>query len=1000
MSERSRRGREPDTLTSVNLVEGTLRDARLFRKLSAMHASSQPAAPWESIGAWRTRIREWSGIGLQQHEDKVLLLLTLIIGALVGVVVAGFIYVTENLGSRMYPAGGAAWRRLLIPTIGAIVTGYFLSRSFPNARGSGIPQTKAALFLRDGFISFRTVLGKFMCSSISLASGIALGREGPSVHIGAGLASVLGRRLGLGSKKVRELIPVGASAALAAAFNTPVAAVLFSLEEVMGDLHAPVLGSIVLSSATSWIVLHLLLGDEPLFHVPSYQLVSPVEFISYAVLGVVGGLVSVAFVKLLLLIRKRFQALPEWTNWMQPAAGGLLVGVLGWFVPDVLGVGYGHVSEALNGQMALQLMALLVVLKLVATAACYGTGNAGGIFGPSLFIGAMMGGAVGTAAHQLMPDYTGGVGAYALVGMGAAFAGIVRVPLTSVIMIFEMTRDYSIIVPLMISNLISYYISYKLQKEPIYEALQHQDGLHLPAGARDREPMPAVRDAATAPPSLLNLYDRFADALARLSPERNAWPVVAEHQRLLGMVSLALAEAEVAAGRGHRRLSEVPTAQIPTDLLTNENFPHVHLDHTLDVALKRMAESKWNVLPVVSRSNVRELQGVVSLHSVLEAYGIGDGATHEKRAATEEARPSRLLVPGVIATALVLLLLIGFLNYYYRSQRSARADQSYQAGIALERQDLEAEAVEQFRHALSVSPGNPTYRLALGVALVKTGQMDDGAVYLRELLKRQPENGAANLGLARIAASRQDTLNAITNYHRAIDGSWPKGQEPYRIQARLELAEYLAKQRLKTQAIAELLAAVGPAVDKTTRKQIGGLLLAYGSPRQSAEVFRDVLRADNQDAEAYSGLGVAQLALDNYLAARDAFSAALRLNPSDAKARTNLETCGQILALDPDARGIRSSERYRRSQTLLEGALKLVEQCTATVPSNAHPTAQTAESARKALAQHPRASGLGDATEENLTLAAELWRSRQPGCPAPAASDEALARVLAHLSHQ
>ena len=150
------------------------------------------------------------------------------------------------------------------------------------------------------------MLGKFLCSSVSLATGIALGREGPSVQVGAGLASVLGRRLGLGTKKIRELIPVGCAAALAAAFNTPVAAVLFSLEEVMGDLHAPVLGSIVLSSATSWIVLHLLLGDEPLFHVPSYQLVSPVEFISYAVLGVVGGLVSVSFVKLLLYIRKRF----------------------------------------------------------------------------------------------------------------------------------------------------------------------------------------------------------------------------------------------------------------------------------------------------------------------------------------------------------------------------------------------------------------------------------------------------------------------------------------------------------------------------------------------------------------------------------------------------------------------------------------------------------------------------------------------------------------------
>src|SRR5208283_1978034 len=226
---------------------------------------------------------------------KVLLLLTLIFGAIVGLVVVAFIFVTENLGARMYPPGGAPWRRLVLPVIGALSTGILLTRYFPNARGSGIPQTKAALFLRDGFISFRTVLGKFGLCSVSLASGIALGREGPSVQVGAGIASVLGRRLGLGPSRIRELIPVGAAAALAAAFNTPVAAVLFTLEEVMGDLHAPVLGSIVLGSATSWVTLHLLLGDEPLFHVPSYQLVSPVEFLTYAVLGLAGGLVSVAF---------------------------------------------------------------------------------------------------------------------------------------------------------------------------------------------------------------------------------------------------------------------------------------------------------------------------------------------------------------------------------------------------------------------------------------------------------------------------------------------------------------------------------------------------------------------------------------------------------------------------------------------------------------------------------------------------------------------------------
>src|SRR5215475_1247633 len=430
---------------------------------------------------------EVRGVGLperiRQREDQLFLVLTLVIGAIVGLVVVAFIVVTERAGLRMYPVNGAPWRRLVTPIVGALVTGYLLYRYFPNARGSGIPQTKTALFAGDGTISFKTVFGKFFCSSASLASGIALGREGPSVQIGAGIASMLARWLGLKREKVKSLLPVGAAAALAAAFNTPIAAVLFSLEEVMGDLHAPLLGSVVLSSATSWMVLHLLLGDEPLFHVPAYHLVHPIEFAIYAVLGLAGGLVSVWFVKMLLWIRARFLKLPSSTVWLQPAAGGLVVGLMGWFVPEVLGVGYSYVGEALNGHMALKFMALLVVLKVIATTTSYSTGNAGGIFGPSLFIGAMVGGAVGSVAHMALPHYTADVGAYALVGMGTAFAGIVRVPLTSVIMIFEMTRDYSIIVPLMISNLVSFAISYKLQRMPIYEALAHQLGIHLPSAA-------------------------------------------------------------------------------------------------------------------------------------------------------------------------------------------------------------------------------------------------------------------------------------------------------------------------------------------------------------------------------------------------------------------------------------------------------------------------------------------------------------------------------------
>src|SRR6266581_2997188 len=244
--------------------------------------------------------------GLRQREDQLSLVLSLMIGALVSLVVVAFILLTGRLAARMYPSGGSGWRRILVPTLGSLSTGYLLARYFPFTRGSGIPQTKFALFVEDGYIRFRTVLGKFFCCSAALASGIALGREGPSVQIGSGLASVIARRLGLGKEQVKALVPVGGAAALAAAFNTPIAAVLFSLEEIMGDLHAPVLGSVVLSAATAWMVLHLVLGDDPLFHVPAYRLAHPAEFAFYAVLGGVGGLASVCFVKLLLHFRSLF----------------------------------------------------------------------------------------------------------------------------------------------------------------------------------------------------------------------------------------------------------------------------------------------------------------------------------------------------------------------------------------------------------------------------------------------------------------------------------------------------------------------------------------------------------------------------------------------------------------------------------------------------------------------------------------------------------------------
>ena len=565
------------------------------------------SGPWWKIPL----LHRWGK--LQQNEDRVVLVLALVIGALTGLAVVTFILLTERMGMRLYPMGGAPWRRLLFPVGGSLGIGYLLYRYFPNARGSGVPQTKAALFAREGRITLRTVLGKFFCTSATLASGIPLGREGPSVQVGGGIASVLGRFLGLRTELVKKLIPVGAAAAIAAAFNTPLAAVLFSLEEIMGDLNAPVMGAVVLASATSWVVLRVLLGNNPLFKVPQYQLVHPAEFAVYAVLGVAGGVVSAAFTKLLLGMRARFLRFPQKTVWFQPVAGGLLVGLIGWFVPQVLGVGYGYVGDALNGNMAFKMMVLLVVLKLLTVTTSYASGNAGGIFGPALFIGAMLGGTVGTLAHGLFPAHTATPGAYALVGMGAVFAGIVRAPMTSVLMIFEMTQDYAVIVPLMIANMVSLFISSRLQREPIYEALAVQDGIHLPTAAtRQQHGRRQVRKLMQTASLLLPAEITVRDALERVrASEVRAW-LVTDRRGVIGVINFARLEGELAEG-ADKKLGELVDAQ---------DFPHVHADQGLDLALERMGANQIEILPVVSRADLHKLEGILTLRDVLDAYGV------------------------------------------------------------------------------------------------------------------------------------------------------------------------------------------------------------------------------------------------------------------------------------------------------------------------------------------------------------------------------------------
>jgi len=291
------------------------------------------------------------------------------------------------------------------------------------------------------------------------------------------------------------------------------------------------------------------------------------------------------------------------------------VGLLALLVPQVLGVGYGYVGDALNGKMVLELMAVLVVFKTLAVVIGYASGNAGGIFGPSLFIGAMLGGCVGTLAHRFLPAYTATAGAYALVGMGTAFAGIVRAPMTSVIMIFETTRDYAVIVPLMISNLLSFLVSRKLQRQPIYEVLALQDGIHLPGREtevrlRERRVAQFMRPATETLSAQLSL----PDALQQVSQSPfHCWPVM-EDGELLGVVLRSGLERAVAEGSGTR-----PIGQIAGSF----QFAHIHKDQPIHVALERMGAAGLDLLPVVSRANTRLLEGIITRQDILDAYGIG-----------------------------------------------------------------------------------------------------------------------------------------------------------------------------------------------------------------------------------------------------------------------------------------------------------------------------------------------------------------------------------------
>jgi chloride channel protein, CIC family len=573
-----------------------------------------------------TRRQYWSSLRamlsperFSLREEQFFLIIAVLIGAASALAVVCFrvtidLLKIKLLGSGLHPS---VPRVFLAPMITGLVIALLVVRLFPRARGSGVNQTKAALYIYDGNIPAKTVIGKFITSALAIGSGQSLGPEDPSLQIGAGLASALGRRLKLSREKLRLIAPVGAAAGLTAAFNSPITAVLFVIEEVIGRWTAGILGAVVLAAISSAVVERWFLGDEPLFRVPAYHLEHAGELGAYASLGVIGGFASLAFVKYIAYLRPRLRKLPPWTQYLQPAAAGLLIGLIGIKFPQVMGAGYSYIDQAMHEQYTWQILALLGALKIVTTGLSFSSGTPGGLFAPTLFMGAMIGGAVGMFERHLVPHLAIPVGAYALVGMGTLFAGILRAPMTSVFMILEVSGNYTIIVPVILSNAIAYFISRTFQRTPIFDMLSRQDGLDLPSLEEEREvPLLRVEDAMRPPiGQTLTGEMPLPDAQRRVQGSAQDFFVVP----VGGDDWSGVTRAEL--------LDLVANGDVPLSRILDQNIPYLHPDHPLDTALRLIGE--WPILPVVHRANVQQLLGILSVQDVVRAYrGAGLGESH------------------------------------------------------------------------------------------------------------------------------------------------------------------------------------------------------------------------------------------------------------------------------------------------------------------------------------------------------------------------------------
>lgn len=505
------------------------------------------------------------------------------------------------------------YARLIPPIIGGAVVGpmvYFFAR---EARGHGVPEVMEAVALKGGMIRKRVVAIKTLASSITIGSGGSAGQEGPIVQIGSGIGSALGRMAGVSADRMRTLVACGAAAGIAATFNAPIAGAMFALEIILGDFGIAAFTPIVVSSVLATVISRVHLGAFPAFLVPQYSMVSVWEILTYSSFGIVMGIVGVMFTVTLYKFEDLFDAIriPPYTK---AAIGGAIVGCTGIFLPHIFGVGYDAISLALLGQIPWLLLLSLVVIKILATSVTIGSGGSGGVFAPSLFIGAMTGGAFGFVMQTLFPQVTAAQGAYSLVGMGAMVSATTHGPITAILMLFEMTGGYKMILPLMLSCIISTVVASQLKRDSIYTLKLARRGVDIRAG-KDVNVMKALlvrdamtRDVVTVPADMpLKKLVRFT-----LSSKHSSFPLADKDGLLEGIVTFQdFKDVVFEEGLGDLVVAKELSPQEVITITGNEN---------LDSALRKIGVKNIEQIPVVDELNPRKIVGILSRRDIFTAY--------------------------------------------------------------------------------------------------------------------------------------------------------------------------------------------------------------------------------------------------------------------------------------------------------------------------------------------------------------------------------------------